>query len=398
MRTKGDGGLEDRAMEQDDGFGVHVGGLAEVVDVAVRAQAADDGGAGWDVHGVALGRDRNFAVVTDADAGLLAPDKGPPRTGWHGTQDGAFVRPGLLPRGVWGGAQFAVEFMLVDVRQELVEQAVGAFEFADLVGGQQGREAFLPVVVTAFDFAFGLGRWRIEQVDAVEVKGFAQLGKGVGVVGVEKRVEIHIESQWKAVDLEYAGQEVQVRQERFARVEAGAGVVTRGVVQEVQQGLFIGGAGQPGMGAGIVLPERAVVASLPAFDGFGCGFVARVGGQLVFQGPAANAGAVGFKIQPAMQFAGGGAVGGGRLGGKEFGEQQGDFVRPVGVMIAAGKSGRPNLGLTLGAGAEVLAVEFVEARSGQAQLPGRVAGRKFFVAMAGQEMTDDGGRQAFDQL
>ena len=39
-------GLEDWAMEQDDGFGVLVWGMSEVVDVSIGAEAADDGGAG----------------------------------------------------------------------------------------------------------------------------------------------------------------------------------------------------------------------------------------------------------------------------------------------------------------------------------------------------------------
>ena len=57
-----------------------------------------------------------------------------------------------------------MDFVLVGVGQELVEQAVGPFEFEDVVGGQERREAFLPVVVAAFDFAFGLGRGGVAQV------------------------------------------------------------------------------------------------------------------------------------------------------------------------------------------------------------------------------------------
>lgn len=43
-------GSEDWAMEQHDGFGGWVGGVAEVVDVAVGAQAANDSGSGWCVQ------------------------------------------------------------------------------------------------------------------------------------------------------------------------------------------------------------------------------------------------------------------------------------------------------------------------------------------------------------
>ena len=49
-------------------------------------------------------------------------------------------------------------FDLVGMEQELVEQAVGAFQFEDMVGGEERGQTFLPIVVTAFDFAFGLGR------------------------------------------------------------------------------------------------------------------------------------------------------------------------------------------------------------------------------------------------
>ena len=56
------------------------------------------------------------------------------------------------------------------------------------------------------------------------------------------------------------------------------------------------------------MPEGAQIAGLPAFDGFGGGFVAGIGGKLVLDGPAADAGAVGFKVEPAMEFAGTGAV------------------------------------------------------------------------------------------
>jgi hypothetical protein len=38
------------------------------------------------------------------------------------------------------------------------------------------------------------------------------LGKGVGVVGVEEGVEVHIEGQGQAVGFEGAGEEVQMRQ------------------------------------------------------------------------------------------------------------------------------------------------------------------------------------------
>ena len=82
-----------------------------------------------------------------------------------------------------------MQFVLVGVRAELVEQTVGPFQFEDALGGQQGRQAFLPVVVAAFDFTFGLGRGGVAQGHAIEVEGGTQLGEGVGGVGEEEGVD-----------------------------------------------------------------------------------------------------------------------------------------------------------------------------------------------------------------
>ena len=288
---------------------------------------------------MALEADGDFAVVANAHAGSLTPDVRPPRTGGNGTEDGAFFGQGLVPGGVGCGAQFAVDFVLVDVGQQWVEQEVGPGEFQDAVGGQERGQAFLPVVVAAFDFAFGLRRGRVAQVHAVEVERFTELGERVGDVGEEEGVVVHVKGRGQAVGLEDAGEEIQVGQQGFAFVEACADIVARGVIQKVEQGLFVGAVGEEGVRCGVVLPKGAGVAGLPAFDGFGAGLRAGVGREVFCEGPAADAGAVGFEVETAEQFAGGGAVGRGRFGGKEFGEQRGDFGRPVGMVSAAGKAG-----------------------------------------------------------
>lgn len=51
-----------------------------------------------------------------------------------------------------GGAQFAVDLVVVGVGEEGLEQGVCRIEGADGVGGEERREAFLPVVVAALDF------------------------------------------------------------------------------------------------------------------------------------------------------------------------------------------------------------------------------------------------------
>ena len=130
--------------------------MAEEIDIAIWAEAADDLGAWRGVDMQALSTHRDFAIVADPDGVLLAPDKGPPGAGWDWSQGGALVGKGLLPGGLWGGAQFTVDFVVIDMWQELIEELVGPVEFQDAVSGQQGREAVLPVIVAAFDFAFGL--------------------------------------------------------------------------------------------------------------------------------------------------------------------------------------------------------------------------------------------------
>ena len=90
----------------------------------IGAQATDDGGARWSFNSLALGASRDFPVVADPDAGLLAPDKRPPRTARGRSQDGAFVGEGFGPGRVRGGAQFAMDFVLVAVGQEAIEQAM----------------------------------------------------------------------------------------------------------------------------------------------------------------------------------------------------------------------------------------------------------------------------------
>ncbi len=288
---------------------------------------------------MAMGADGDFAVVADADTGLLAPDKGPPGTGWGRAQHGALFCNGLLAGGARGGAQFAVDFVLVGMGEELIQELVGTCEFADLIGGEDGWEAFLPVVMAAFDFAFGLGRWGIAQFDAIEVEGLAELGEGVGIVGVEEGMKIHVQGQGQAVGLEDAGKEIEVGQEGFVVIETCAGVEAGGVVEDVEECLLVGGAGQPGVGTGIVLPKGAVVASLPAFDGLARGFVTGIRGELVGEGPAADTGAVGFEVEAAEQFAGDGTVGTRGFAGEEFGGQSDRFDGPVRVVIATGQAG-----------------------------------------------------------
>lgn len=226
-------------MEQDDGFSFWIWGMLKEIDVAIRTETTDDFGTWGCVNGQSLVADGHFTIVADADFGLLAPDKGPPWAGRNWTQNGMFLDEGLLSGGVRGGAQFAMDFVSVYVWQQLVQEAIGTLQFDDVIGRQQGREALLPVVVTAFDFAFGLGRGCITKGHAVEVQGGSELGEGVWGVSKEKGVVVHIECQRQSVSLKGSRQEVEVRQEGFGAIEAGTGIVAGGIVQQVEQDLFV---------------------------------------------------------------------------------------------------------------------------------------------------------------
>jgi len=233
------GWSKDWAMQENLGFGFWVGSVAEIIDVAIGAQATDDGGTRRGVKAQALVADGDLAIVTDADAGLQTPDERPPRTVGNGPDDGAFFCEGLVVGLAGRLAQFAVDFVLVGVRDELVEEEVGADQFDDLVGDQEWDEPFLPVIVAAFDFPFGLGCWGIEQFDPVEVEGLTELGEGVGVVGIEEGVVVHVESKGQAVGLEDAREEVEVGQQGFAGIKTCASVQACGVIQNIQQDLLV---------------------------------------------------------------------------------------------------------------------------------------------------------------
>lgn len=66
-------------MEENDGLGLWIWGLTEVIDVAIGTQAAAGVGTRRSVNGLVSRTDGDLAIVADADLGLLAPDKGPPR-------------------------------------------------------------------------------------------------------------------------------------------------------------------------------------------------------------------------------------------------------------------------------------------------------------------------------
>jgi hypothetical protein len=67
-------------------------------------------------------------------------------------------------------------------------------------------------------------------------------------------------------------------------------------------------------------------------------------------------------------------------------------------MVAAGQTWRPGLRLPLSAGAQILAVEFVEASPAESQFLRGGPGAELLLTVASQNVTNEGGRPAFDQL
>ena len=115
----------------------------------------------------------------------------------------------------------------------------------------------MPVIMAAFDFAFGLWGWSVTQRDAIEMECGPQLSERIRIMGVEEGVVVNVEGQRQAMDLEDTREVVKMSQERFSGVQVRASVQASGVIQEVQEDLLVGRARQPGMGAGVVLPESA---------------------------------------------------------------------------------------------------------------------------------------------
>ena len=276
----------------------------------------------------------------------------------------------------------------VEGEEELVEQGVGGLDGEDMVGGEQGREPLLPVVVAAFDFAFGLGSGGVAEGDAVKVEGFAELDEGVGSVGEEEGVVVHVEGEREAVGEEDAGEEIEVREEGLGRVKTGTGIAACGVIEDVEEGLFLRLSREPGVRGGVVLPERPVVAGLPAADGLGRLLVAGVRGEVVSESPASDTGPVGLEAKAAQEFAGDGAIGGAGRGGEQAGGQRDDLRRPVWVMIAARSARLPEIGPPLRTGAKVIGAKLINSGAPESEFQSESGGGKPARAQLGEEMAD----------
>ena len=297
--------------KEDLGFGV-VAGMSGEDGVMTTGMGAEDEFGFWaGLEAEALGADGDAAIVADLDGGALAPDEGPPRAAGHGAQHGAFFLFGGVPGLLGFPLEFAVDFVLVAMETQGLHLRVGVCEVGDVFAGEEGGEAVLPELVFAFDLALGLRRGGVAERDAVEVEGRAELGERFGNAGEEEGMEVHIEFERETVFEKGVGEEVEIGREVFVLVELGSGEEAAAIVEHVEHGKSVFDAGKPAVGRGIQLPEFADFGTLPAADG-SVRFCVGLGlGELVFDGPAADLGAVEGEVAEAADFTGREAVVGG---------------------------------------------------------------------------------------
>ncbi len=296
---------------------------------------------------------------------------------------------GGVAGGKRGGADFAMEFTFVGVAEEVCEQEVCRLDGADGVSGEDGREAFLPVVVTAFDFAFRLRSWSEAEGDAVEPERLAELGKSIRRMSEKERVVIDVEGQRQAVEEENGGEKIEMGSERFGGVKASASVEAGGVVEDVEEHLFLRAIREEGVRSRIVLPEGTEIADLPATDRF-CGlFKTGIRSEVVSDGPAADRSTVGLEIKAARQLAGDSAVGGRRRGTQQASGQSEDIRWPWGAMVATRRTRLPKVRATIGTSAEIIGAKLVNAGFTHAQLRSDIRRGQLARAEAFKQMADE---------
>ena len=147
----------------------------------------------------ALGADGYATVAADLDDGAHAPHVIPPRAAGRRAQDGAFFFFGLGPGLLRGLTQFAMDFLGVAMRPEGVNLRIGTIYFGDLFAGEVGGQTALPILMGAFDFAFGLRRGGVTETDVIKLECPAQLSENVWIMGEKDTVVIDVDLEWASV-------------------------------------------------------------------------------------------------------------------------------------------------------------------------------------------------------
>ena len=366
--------------------------------MAGGVETKDDLGFGWFFNAQALRADGHAAIAADLQRRAHAPDIIPPGATRDWPQDGAFFFPGLLPGPLRRLAQFPMDFVRVAMRPQGVNVRIGHLDFGDLLAGEVSGQAALPVLVGAFDFAFGLGRGGIAETDVIELEGPAQLGQRVGIVSKKEAVVIDINLERAAVSQEGGGQKVEVGQQEFALVKLGAGEEATAIVEQVEHGKGDFGMREPAVGRGVELPEFADLRALPAAHG-GQHFSGRDDmGQLVGNGPAADLGAVEFEGVEAEGFGSGEAVRTRRRARQPFFEEFQDGRRPRAGMVATRSAGRPEGLRLLRARGVIDGGQGVEATAGESQMASGGGGRQGVLPESFEHMADERGGVAMGEL
>src|SRR5882672_1341352 len=124
---------------------------------------------------------------------------------------------------------------------------VSIFQIGDLFAGKIGREPFLPELMFALDFTFGLGSGSIQEANVIELEGPAQLGQGLRGLREKDAVVIDLELQWPAVGQESSRQEIKIRQQQFPVIELRADKETAAVIEHIEHGQVERPLGKPAM-------------------------------------------------------------------------------------------------------------------------------------------------------
>ena len=295
-------------------------------------------------------------------------------------------------------ASSLVDFVGVAVAAQGGQERVGGVRGGDGFGGEEGGQTALPALVLAFDFALGLGRARVAQRDAVEEQRGPELGQGIGTLRKKQAVAIDVEFEWQAVLEEGGGEEVKVSEQIFAVIDGGSGADARTVIEQIQERIIFRVAGEPAMGRGVELPERADFQALPAAHRGGRARAGQGMSQVLGEGPTADGGGIDALAQTAQHFGSGAAIGRRRLGGEELAQERRGARRPVRGVVAARGAGRPAVLLVAGGSAQIIGVEFVEASATQTELRGGRDRRDCAVPEGGEHGADQRSAETVGEL
>jgi len=262
-------------------------------------------------------------------------------------------------------------------------------QFAHLFAGKIGWEAFLPELVFALDFAFGLGCGSIKEANVVELQCGAQLGESLRVLSEEDAMIIDIELEGPAIGQEGGRQEIQIGQEEFTVIDFGAYEEAAAIVEHVEHGELNRAEWEPTVRGGIQLPEFDNLGALPAPNRsvrfLGDGGV----GIAVFDGPMADLAAVDFEAVQTQDFGSGEAVGARRRATQALFEEVDNGLWPRRSVVPARAAWSPEVGLFLSASMTVITGQGIEAAGGDVQLVGGLNGRQRVLLEGLENMPDE---------